>query len=261
MQALQEIAERLKGHEGVRRLGQALWMMVGNPVDPKQLCWVRSLVGTDGDRLLWSALVECRAVSEADPVLNPIGVADLLCSLWGTERAQHEVARLIWTLPVQLNLPEIEDSYYRAARELVDGATKSLTLVSPYLEPRGIGRLLEPLIGALHRGVAVALITHGAELRSSLASVSIEELRRASSRLAGTLAVYSAVDSENVLLHPKLTIADDNRMTVGSANLTGKGFATNFEAGVLLGSSAAVEATVIIGALLASPLVVEVFRT
>lgn len=259
MQALQKVAERLEGREGIRRLGQALWMMVGNPVDPKQLFWARSLVGTNGDRLLWSALVECRALSEADPILRPAAVADLLCSLWGTERAQREVARLIWTLPAQLNLPESEDSYFRAARELVDGATRSLTLISPYLEPKGIGRLLEPLTGALHRGVDVALITHGAELRSSLASVSIEELRRASTGLAGTLAVYSAVDSENVMLHSKLTIADDDRIIVGSANLTGNGFATNFEAGVLLGRSAAVDATVVIRALLASPLVVEVF--
>jgi len=261
MEALRRVAEGLRGQDGIRRLGQALWMTVGNPIDSKRLFWARSLLGPDGDRLLWSALVECGALSEADPILKPAAVADLLCSLWGTGGAQHEAARLIWTLPAQLSLPEIEDSYYRAARDLVEGATKGLILISPYLEPKGVGRLLESLIGALHRGVAVALITHGAELRSSLASVSIEELRRASSGLAGTLAVYSAVDSENVLLHPKLIIADDERIIVGSANLTVKGFATNFEAGVLLGRSAALEATVVIRALLTSPLVVEVFGT
>jgi phosphatidylserine/phosphatidylglycerophosphate/cardiolipin synthase-like enzyme len=261
MEALQRVAERLSGEDGIRRLGQALWMMVGNPVDPKQLFWARSLVGADGDQLLWSALVECQAVSEADPTLKPAAVADLLCSLWGVGEARHEVARLIWTLPSQLKLVQIEDSYFRAARDLIDGATQRVMLISPYLEPKGIGRLLEPLIRALHRGVGVALITHGAELQSSLASLSIEELRRASSGLAGSFAVYSAVESEDVLLHVKLIIADSDRMIVGSANLTGKGLALNFEAGVLLGRSAATEAAAVVRALVASSLLVEVFRT
>lgn len=95
MEALRRVSEGLKGQDGIRRLGQALWMMVGSPVDPNQLYWARSLLGPDGDRLLWSALVECGALSEADPILKPTAIADLLCSLWGTGRAQHEVARLI----------------------------------------------------------------------------------------------------------------------------------------------------------------------
>ena len=54
----------------------------------------------------------------------------------GAEKATPEAARLIWTLPAQINLPEIEESYHRAAKELVNGATRTLTLVSPYLEPK-----------------------------------------------------------------------------------------------------------------------------
>src|SRR5690348_7005017 len=122
MEALQSLAEGVKNDEGVRRLGQALWMMIGNPVNPKDLLWARSLVGPDGDRVLWSALVECGALSEADPILNPLAVAELLCSLWRTGVPHYQTPRLIWTLPAQLNLPEVEDSYYWATRELIDGA-------------------------------------------------------------------------------------------------------------------------------------------
>lgn len=84
MRTIQRVGEALNDEEGVRRLGQALWMMVGKPVDQARLFWARSLLGCDGDRLLWAALVECGSVSEADPHLKPKAVVDLLCSLWGT---------------------------------------------------------------------------------------------------------------------------------------------------------------------------------
>lgn len=261
MHALQELASRLKSQDDIRRLGQALWMMVGLPVDRARLFWARSLLGIDGDQLLWTALLECGALAGADPALKPAGVAELLCSLWESDSVKPEAGRLIWTLPPQLNRPDLEDSYYRGARSLVDGATRTLTIVSPYLEPKGIGRLLEPLVGALHRGVGIVLITHDADVRSSLASAALEELRRAATGLAGRLVVYTAVNAEDTLLHSKLIIADEERIALGSANITGKGLAFNFEAGALLGASAAREASQILAALLASNLVVRAFST
>lgn len=115
MRTIQRVVEALNDEEGVRRLGQALWMMVGKPVDRARLFWARSLLGCDGDRLSWAALVECRAVSEIDQHLKPEVAADLLCSIWGTRRPQPDTGRLIWTLPTQLKLPKIEESYCRAA--------------------------------------------------------------------------------------------------------------------------------------------------
>ncbi|MEV9638647.1 phospholipase D-like domain-containing protein [Burkholderia pseudomallei] len=49
-------------------------------------------------------------------------------------------------------------------------------------------------------------------------------MRRTAGGLAGRLTIYAAVDAENTLLHSKLIITDGERMSIGSANLTGKGF-------------------------------------
>src|SRR5205807_517687 len=98
-----------------RRLGQALWMMVDQPVYRDELLWARGLLGPDGDQILWDALAEVGALMHPDSRLEPGPVAQLLCALWGVRSTNEEPARLVWTLPGRLNLPRLEDSYVRAA--------------------------------------------------------------------------------------------------------------------------------------------------
>lgn len=259
MSSLQKLSEQLTRPEGIRRLGQALWMMVGRPIRLGELLWARGLLGDGGDNLLWETLLEVGAVSHAESELEPVPVARLLCALWEPCEKRDSQARLVWTLPHQLGMTERENSYVQAAQELIDSASRKLLVVSPFLEPKGIGHLHKSLLAALHRGVEVSLITHGAETLSSLASSAVEELRRDSVGLAGELSVFSVKGSCGLLVHSKLVIADTAKMVVGSANVTGKGLTENFEAGAVLGREAALEACATVDALLTSGLVDRVF--
>jgi phosphatidylserine/phosphatidylglycerophosphate/cardiolipin synthase-like enzyme len=133
--------------------------------------------------------------------------------------------------------------------------------VSPYLEPRGVGLLLDSLLDALRRAVCVTLLTHGAEVLNSLSSTSLKSLRRESDGLSGSLLVLTATESLTVLLHSKLIVADSTRALLGSANVTGKGLGQNLEAGVLLGPKAAGEIERVVAHVIASGIAVEVFRS
>ncbi len=262
MSAAADISSRIERPEGVRRLGQALWMMVGQPVEPGTLLWARGLLGADGDTLLWRALLEERAVCEPDFVLRHHALAKLLCMLWSNEPDARQPAQLVWTLPPELIVDGVaHDSYVQAAVDVVASARAKLTLVSPYLEPKGMGRLHESLLGALHRGVAVLMLTHDVEDRSSLASASLEALRRDSAGLPGLFTVYTASAIPLVLLHLKILMADDARALVGSANVTGKGLGMNLEAGAVLGPHAATEIGRVLQATIAVGLVRKAFSS
>ncbi|RQP38383.1 phospholipase D family protein [Burkholderia ubonensis] len=262
MSAAADISSRIERPDGVRRLGQALWMMIGRPVEQTSLLWARGLLGANGDALLWRGLVEEEALRQPDFVLRPQQLARFLCSLWDDEKDAERPARLVWTLPRHLAVEGIvSDSYLRAAIELVDSSVATLTLVSPYLEPTGMGRLHRSLIEALHRGVVVRLLTHDVEDRSSLASASLEALRRDSIGLAGSLTVFTASTTPQVLLHLKIIVADDSKAIVGSANVTGKGFGSNLEAGVVLGQEAAIQIERVVQATVTGALVQQIFST
>jgi hypothetical protein len=257
-----ELSSRLIRPEGVRRLGQALWMLVGQRVEQGDLLWARGLAGADGDSLLWRALCEAGALREPELELRPYPLAYLLCRLWGNETDAEQSARLVWTLPPGLSVDGVApDGYVSAAIELVEFARSSLVLVSPYLEPKGMGRLHESLLAALHRGVAVLMLTHDGEDLSSLASASMEALRRDSAGLAGLFTVYTASALSPALLHLKLIVADETLAVLGSANVTRKGFGQNLEAGVLLGAQAVGEIGCVIQAAISSSLVDKVFSS
>jgi hypothetical protein len=261
MSHIEQLSQRLARPEGIRRLGQALWMMVDGPVRRDELLWARGLLGPDGDQLLWDTLIEIGALRPEGAKLEPGPVARLLCLMWVPEHQDDTRAPLVWTLPHQLKMPEREDSYVKAAQAVIDSAKQRVILVSPFLEAAGVGHLLESLTACLYRRVSVTLITHGAETLSSFASTALNDLRRASTGLAASLTVYSVDDACGLLVHSKLVIADAARMVLGSANLTSRGLSTNFEAGVMLGREAATEASAVVEALLASGLTSETFKT
>lgn len=256
---LAQLASRLTDVEALRRLGQALWMMLDRPVERPALIWARGLLGDDGDEVLWSALQAEAVLAPPDKRVNAGGLAAMLGQLSNHAPGNEQLPRLVWTLPRELGLPALEDSYSEAAISLVEKAISSVVLVSPFMEAKGVGRLLDALLQALKRGVRVSVFTHGANDLSSYASAAIDELRREAKGLNGHLEVFSARERLSVLLHSKLVISDSTRAIVGSANLTGKGLAENFEAGVMLGSEHAPQIAKVVAALQRSALVAEAF--
>lgn len=262
MGAADDIFSRIERPDGVRRLGQALWMMVGLPVEQGALLWARGLIGVNGDTLLWKALVEERVLRDPDFVLRARQLARFLCMLWDDEEDVEQLSRLVWTVPEYLVIDGIApDSYLSAATDLIESSVSTLTLVSPYLEPKGIGRLHKSLVEALNRGVIVRLITHDAEELSSLASAALEALRRDCIGLAGALHVFTTSTSSQMFLHMKIIVADQCKAIVGSANVTWKGFGANLEAGVLLGREAAIEIEKVVRTTLETGFVNQIFST
>jgi phosphatidylserine/phosphatidylglycerophosphate/cardiolipin synthase-like enzyme len=113
----------------------------------------------------------------------------------------------------------------------------------------------------------VVLLTQDALNIASFTSKAIEGLRREAERIGGQLTVYSAEAGSgrdrqtHPLLHSKLVISDNKNILIGSANLTSHALASNFEAGVLLGSDEALEALSVACDLIDSPCVYLVFKT
>ena len=249
MTAVAALRQQLARPDGVRRLGQALWMMVGEPMQPARLLWARGLLGATGDELLWDALLAGRCLVGEKRVLEPHALSALLCALWRGSDDEAPERRLVWTLPGALRIEGIDsEGYVRQAVRLIAGARDRVLIVSPYLEPRGIGQLQGALLEALTRRVEVTLVAHDVNDLSSLASAALEPLRRESRGFQGGLKVYTAPASSEVLLHLKVVVVDGVAAVVGSANVTGKGFGKNLEAGASLGAEAAGEIEAVVQA-------------
>jgi phosphatidylserine/phosphatidylglycerophosphate/cardiolipin synthase-like enzyme len=259
MSAFEELNRRISNPESIRRLAQALCMLVGEEVSRTSLIWARGLLGQDGDAILWNCLVERGALSSTNDRLEPGKLCELLCELWLPGKMPAEPG-LVWTLPSELGLSD-QDSYLRAAVEIIGSAQSTIWLVSPFLESRGVGRLLEALLAALGRRVHVSLIAHGVGSLADMASAALEQLRRDARGTLGRLTVFSVDGAAELLVHSKLIVTDEAKLLIGSANLTDKGFSKNFEAGVKLGPSAAKEALEKIECLVGSNLVHKTFDT
>lgn len=240
MTATDELSTRLARPDGVRRLGQALWMLVGERVKSSaDLLWAFALVGPRGDQLLWDALLESGCFDpEGQLLARPMGA--LLCSLW--EPADKRETTLLWTLPEGFNVPGISPTGYAdGVRALIRRTLRRLTLLAPYLEREGVGQLEQDLLSALARKVSVTVVAQDANSVGTWASDSLESLRREARGLPGTLCVYTAPTTAPVLLHSKLVAADGASAIIGSANLTGNALLRNLETGVELGARQAVE--------------------
>lgn len=248
--------------EIVRRLGQALWMFVGAPIKKEDLLWTRGLLGDNGPQELFDELKRSGALVGTDQILSIRGLASFLCTLSPGNVSNSIRSRVVWTLPsVMTEFGPEEDTYCYAASEVIDAAKESLWLVSPFLESRGIGRILEALRRALSRDVHVQMITHGTESIADRASSAIEQLRREAVAVGGSLIVFTVKPDAGLLVHSKLVIADTNAAIVGSANLTDRGFGANFEAGVVLTDEYVLGMTTRIAQLLETGLVEQAFST
>jgi len=234
------VSTRIRRPDGIQRLGQALWMMVGEHLNSSaELLWASSLLGAGGESVLFEALLECGCIGK-DGRLLARPLAAFLCTVW--EAPKESEMSLIWTLPEGLSVDGVEaSSYADGVIKLIGSAHQRLTFLTPYLESRGIGHLQQELLVALARSVSVDLITQDANSLNSRASAALESLRCESRGLPGTLRVYTAPASAPVLLHSKLIVADGTSAVVGSANLTGNALLRNLETGVVVGVRQAIE--------------------
>lgn len=254
------ISARIQRPNGVQRLGQALWMMVGERVSSSaELLWADALLGTGGDRVLWEALRESGCIGSDNQLLaQPLAI--FLCTLW--EAAAVPDVSLTWTLPEGLNVPGVDPTGYAdGVRSLIRSAQERLTLLAPYLEVKGIGQLQEDLLAALARGVSVVLVTQDANTQGTWASDALESLRREARGLTGVLRTYTAPATATVLLHSKLVVSDGKTASVGSANLTENALLRNLETGVLVGVYQATEIERVVQRAIETGYVTLVFST
>lgn len=219
--------------EVVRRMGQALWMCVGTALRPQDLRWAQGLFGPGGANDLYRSLEQFGALAGPNRILDPHGLARFLSSLIPSALSEKQVPRLVWTLPPVMS-EGVDDNYCCAAVEAIDLASHNIWLVSPFLEARGVGRLLEALHRALARAVTVRVISHSTDSIVSGASVALEQLRREAVDVGGRLIVSSVKADAGLLVHSKLIVADTAMAVLGSANITEHGLNLNFEAGIVL---------------------------
>jgi phosphatidylserine/phosphatidylglycerophosphate/cardiolipin synthase-like enzyme len=271
--AFRTLAARTSGHADlVARIAAPLWARVGRTVDAAELSWARSLLGDDGPHLLVKALQEFETLDLRTRTLSARGVSRFLSSLLGdsapADTSNAQSPELVWTLPQSHSSRAMRgQTYLDCCLRLISEAKERLTLVSPIIDPAGIGALTMPVLGALSRGVAVRLLVHDGLNIGTPTSRTLEELRREAERAQCDLSVFSAdagVGRDrflNPLFHAKLVIRDDLSLLLGSANLTSYALRSNFEAGVLLGKAAAKEALFILDGILNSKTVYLVFGT
>ena len=134
----------------------------------------------------------------------------------------------MWTLPDAITpaMPSRRRTYLDALRAVIERCRNELLVVSPFLDPGGIGSVFTPLVTALARGVRVTFVSHDVLTIGSLNGRALEELRREASRVGGQLTVYSAAAGSgpdrrlHPLLHAKLVVSDGENVLLGSANLT-----------------------------------------
>lgn len=261
--ACEEVRLRLTSPAAGRRLGQALWMMSDAPSSPADLVWVQGVLGRDGEQLLWEALREAGCIEEDRRSLRAGALARFMCYLVDCGGEDRPGAHgLVWTFPESLLcVPGVAaDGYANALREVVGSSEHTLTIASPYLEARGVGRLEEALVTALQRGVSVVFLAHDVADLSSMGSGALRSLQSEARRQPGRLTVYTTAP-DGVLLHLKIVVADSRKGLVGSANLTGKGLGSNVEVGALVGAEEARELRKVVDRVIASGLAKHVFST
>lgn len=132
-------------------------------------------------------------------------------------------------------------SYPEAIDSIARRAEARLVLVSPYLEDHGLAIVENSLVDAMLRRVKLIVVTTDVTNLGSRNSRALEGLRRAATRIGGSLTVREV--SPNVQgqgsLHAKYVLADDRWVVLGSANLTRQGLERNIELGIVCGSDVA----------------------
>lgn len=256
----------------VSRIAAPLWSRVGRQVGVADLSWARPILGEEGPQLLLQALQALNAFDARTTTLSARGLSRFLSSLLGdsptTGTSPAQPPELVWTLPHSHSGRAVRgQTYLQCCTRLINEASTSLTLVSPFVDPGGLATLTSVLLATLSRKVSVRLFVHDALNIGTLTSRALEDLRREADRLKVDLSVFSAEAGSgrdrllNPLFHAKLVIRDGQELLLGSANLTSHALGSNFEAGVLLGEALAREALFVLDGILSAKTVYLVFRT
>lgn len=121
--------------------------------------------------------------------------------------------------------------------ELIQSAESHLWLISPYLSEQAFERMDPALRTAVNRGAIISLVTryltYGGEDYES--NRDFARCLTDQTFLASNVELYEYIDEETwETFHAKVVIADQKRAYLGTANVTGTGFLTNLELGVLL---------------------------
>ena len=173
----------------ISRIAAPLWSRVGRKVDESDLIWARTLLGEGAPQLLMHALQQFGALDPHSGALTARGLSRMICALLDvapTDGAPVQSPELVWTLPHSHSAHAVRgQTYSECCLRFINEASEALTLVSPFVDPRGIGVILGPLTAALLRAVAVRLFVHDALNVGTPTSRALEEFRREAERIRG----------------------------------------------------------------------------
>lgn len=226
------------------RVGAALWFAIDTTVVPDDFRWSRSVLGPDGEVLLWKALRDENAITESGrldaqnlatclrqwaEVINGTRPGDMV------QPVGDSGPHLVWTIPEPWPAtPSPDRRYIEAVIDTIRQAQEKLWLVAPYIEKSGFELVAPSLLAGLDRGLSVFVISQDLDRIDSWQSNSLEQFRDLAEFWNRGLHLYvPARDGDFV--HAKIVLADHIQMVVGSANLTNRGFSDNVELGVVLG--------------------------
>ena len=161
--------------------------------------------------------------------------AALLASATVAERLRAEQhVEIVWTGPATAAVPVRATAY--VLKDLIDDAKDDLLLVS--FAAYKVPFLLDPLLAASARGVAIRFILESAVEAPEALTVDAKDAFRSLVAVASFLTWPAArrppLPSGTARLHAKCAVADRAAALVTSANLTGHGLLENMELGLLV---------------------------
>lgn len=124
--------------------------------------------------------------------------------------------------------------------DLIQQADSELVILNPFFTERGYDQVGAPICDATARGVDVTIITKSLTYGGSTQNERVvRKLFQDDDTVPSNLTLYEYVLDENPdeehppTIHAKLTIADEERAYLGTANMTHRGLVENLELGVI----------------------------
>jgi phosphatidylserine/phosphatidylglycerophosphate/cardiolipin synthase-like enzyme len=199
---------------------------------------VLSATGCAGTAGEWIGNLRLLGVVDPDGRLDParataVGVAlelaaDSFLPL-GPASSWASVATLPPDLRALLHPPPLRQTA-GVLLDLVDRAAEDIRLAVPFVDPRAVEFLTEPLIGAGHRGVNVMVVT---STGNAARFAKVAQRWTADRDICARMRVSEVQTALSLLgSHAKVLVVDEERGYVGSANLTTAGLGGHIELGV-----------------------------
>lgn len=122
--------------------------------------------------------------------------------------------------------------------DMVANATETVTVVNPFFTREGLDLLIDALVGATERGVRLRIITRDVNLGTESNSSDVQRLVEVANE-EGELEKLQIVEVDketypDASLHAKVTVVDQSRAYVGSANITRQSLQNAVELGLYL---------------------------